>query len=933
MSVNEGPTTVGSIVGKLRMDRDEWVAQLAATKKDIHDIESADPNIRVGATTGEAVAKLAAVEQSTRRVSRSTDTVTAAQARLTTAMHAADTAYARAQLAQMRLTELQDRGVTTGSRFAAAELAVTEALRRLDVANEKATASEVALTAAQQAAAAAALEEASAQDDVERSTVKANEANRTNVTRVGAIAAAVALLVPLLAPVGAVAVGVAGALLGMGSAGVLALFGIRKEMQDGTVVGGMYRNGLSDLKGIFDTLSRTAAVNMLGSFRDVVSQIRADMPMLNTQVGQFSVILGRTGSAAIAGTISSLRVLNPLFLTAGLYVQSLAEGFQRWASGSGIEKFAGYALSMLPTVTDVLGKLAAMVMHILEALAPLGQIGLTVLSGIATAIDAIPVDVLSQLIVTITWGAVAFKAWGFIAPMLASIASTMGAVGVASTIATGPVGWIVAGLSALAGVFAVVIAQQTDATQAMQDYTAAVQADNGVIGENVRQKAAQKLADAGAYANAKLLGISTQVVTQAVLGNADAQKKLNEALGVGRNQQEWLNQTTDKTGQNLLDVATAAADLTTAVNTNRDAISGEITRNKELQDALGDTTEATNAQTSADTAAAAALGISVSAIQAARASQKDMKSSTEEATAQMYLQGDAAGLLKQQLDLLNGKAISTADAQNRFDSSLANMGAHIDKTGKDVKRATTNLEGMSAAAVANRGELISSVQAAQNAAQAYRDNGASSEDARKKLVDMKKAIIEHAVELGEDRKQVEAFVNSIFQIPAEVPKTKVEVDTAAANAQIAALQKNLEQLSRNIDIAVKLHGAENLSNVTGGVAFANGGTPRGLAGGGGGSVLGRGTAGSDTAGLYRLANGEEVTSNVFGQADRNRALLKQINAGYTPTIPTMQQAPQAVKQKATEVHIHVSGVNQEDPRVLGAVVGGEVGRQLRVLKK
>jgi hypothetical protein len=72
---------------------------------------------------------------------------------------------------------------------------------------------------------------------------------------------------------------------------------------------------------------------------------------------------------------------------------------------------------------------------------------------------------------------------------------------------------------------------------------------------------------------------------------------------------------------------------------------------------------------------------------------------------------------------------------------------------------------------------------------------------------------------------------------------------------------------------------------------------------------------------------------VFGQADRNRALLKQINAGYTPTIPTMQQAPQVVKQKATEVHIHVSGVNQEDPRVLGAVVGGEVGRQLRVLKK
>lgn len=49
---------------------------------------------------------------------------------------------------------------------------------------------------------------------------------------------------------------------------------------------------------------------------------------------------------------------------------------------------------------------------------------------------------------------------------------------------------------------------------------------------------------------------------------------------------------------------------------------------------------------------------------------------------------------------------------------------------------------------------------------------------------------------------------------------------------------------------------------------------------------------SDTAGLYRLANGEEITSNVAGQADRFRSLLKAINRG---------DSPQTVAQKAMQI--------------------------------
>ncbi|WP_294978360.1 hypothetical protein [uncultured Microbacterium sp.] len=931
--MNEGPTTVGSIVAKIRADRAEWKAAVAQTKEDARELGALRPDIHINDNAAAVTAKMAAtkaavdaVDGSTGKLAGTQGKVTAAQTRLTAAMSAADTAYARASLAQMRLNELEEKGITTGSRYASAQLALSEAVKRLDSANDKVIASELALAAARQANAAAADREAAA-------TVKANEANKTSVTRIGAIATAVALLVPLLAPVGAATIGLAGGFLGLGVAGVAALFGINQEMKRGSDVGQAYRSGLDSLKGSLSGLSQTSAVAMLGSFRRVVAETNAAMPMLNTQTAQFSSLLGEAGAAAYSGTINSLRVLNPLFLTAAVYVRSLMLGFQQWTEGSGIEKFGGYALSMLPKVTEALGALASSIMHILEALAPLGTIGLAVLTGVAETIEAIPVDVLSQLIVTLTWGAIGFKAWGFVAPMLSAIAVQMGAVGAATTIATGPIGWIVAGLSALAGIFAVVMANNSGATRAMQDYTAAVDADTGAIGENVRAKAAQKLIDDGVIDAAKRLKLSTQDVLEATLGNAAAQKRLNDAMATGENGSEKQRAQLQKTGLDLVDYTLAVTTLTQGIDTNSAAIKGQVDQYNDLHGMLSQVTGASQAQQRADEAVAASLGISVGALQAARNGQEDMKASTEKATAQMYLQNDAAGLLRASLDLLNGKTISAEQAQNRFDSSLANMGAHIDKTGKDVNRATTSLEGMSAAAVANRGELISSVQAAQDAAQAYRDNGASSDEARQKLIDMKTAIIEHAVELGEDRDQVQAFIDKLFQIPAEVPKTKVEVDADEAKAEIQGLKQLLDGINRNISIAVQLHGADNIAT-TGGykVAFANGGTARGLANGGGGTVTGPGTAGSDSAGTYRLAHGEEVVGNVFGQADRNRTLLKQINAGFTPST-TATPAPTAAPASTTvQVNVAVSVLKNEDPQIVGNQVGRGVKDALAGVK-
>jgi len=926
---NEGPTTVGSIIAKLGMDFAQWVADKARVKEDAREIGALNPTIRVDMDTTAALAKVEALRIAAERAgaiptggsigpsvsagaAARVDAVAAAERRLAAAVSAADSAYARAELAQMRLEETRKKSGATSTRLAAAELAATEAMKRLEAANEKATLSEAALAAAQQKAARAAMEKAAAEEIAAGSTVTANEANKTSVKRLGLIASAVALLLPLMVPVAAGAVGIAGAMTLMGVSGVLAVVGIRREMQQGTETGKAYSAGLTSLRQDMNQLSQTSAVNMLSSFHRVVNDTAGAMPMLNREVGEFSGILGRSGGNLFSGSINGLRVLEPLLITSGLYVERLTRQFNAWTQNGGLQKFGGYALMVLPQVERVLGALAAAVMHILVALAPLGQVGMAVLTGISDAIKGIPVEMLSSMIGMVTWGALAFKGWGFIAPMLSKVAAGIGLVGTATTIATGPIGWIMAGVGALAAILSVVAINNQNAANATANYTSAVQADTGAIGENVKAAAVKALQDAGAYEAAKKLGISTKLVTDATLGDSEAKKKLSAQLAMAAARTKELQAAQGGfTGDKGKELVSATNLLTDAVGGQNKGIEGAIAAYNVYQEAMGGTTIATKAQRDAVEANAKAAGVSVSAYLAATASQGDTKAQLEKTTAAMYVQGDAAGLLKQQLDLLNGKTLNAAQAQNQFDSQLANMSDHMDQTGKFIDRANTLLDGNTAAAVKNRGELISLTSAAFANSEAYRDQTDaqgklihSSEDTRQKLIDMKQAIIDNAVAHGENRDEVQAYLDTIYKIPDTIKVTKIEVDAASAYENIMLIQDALRKLPGQVGIHISTGMGGQGGLVPG---AANGGTVGRLAAGGsGGTVKGPGNASSDTAGLYRLSNTEEVIGNQFGQADRNRVLLKQINAGYTPSTPGHAPQPAPVVQKEVHNHWHIT---------------------------
>lgn len=901
--MSEGPTTVGSIVGRLKLDASEWDAELTKAGVKADELGRKNPTIRVDADVAAALAKLEAIQAASDRVggtsaaitaptgasasgsvsagaSARVDALAAAERRLALAVSASDSATARAIVAEMKFEESRKKRGRTAAQVAAAELALAEAINRADNAASRAVFAEESLAASQRKAAEAALLEAAAQETSTVATTKANQANSTNVSRVGMIAAAVAALVPMMVPLAAFTIGAAGALTMMGVSGILAVKGIKDEMAQGTAVGQQYTAGLGALKSDLDVLAQTAAVGMLSSFKGITSELNASMPMLNAQVGAFTGFLGRTGSNLFSGAITGVRVLEPLMVSISGWVERLSAGFKSWTQNGGLQAFTGYAMATLPQVEATLSAVATAVMHILAALAPLGSVGLTVLTAVSQGISGLPVQTLSDLIAGLTAAFFAFKAWGLIAPILASVTeaaalatNSIGLLGVSVEIASGPIGWIVAGVGALVAVLAVSASSANAASNATNSYTTALQISNGAIDDSVRAVAVKTLTDNGAIAAAIKLGISTKLVTDAALGNVPAQQAMTKAMGAASDKADLLK----VAGWGLTDsqktVKDSLATLTSGYGDNVASLSAAKEANAQYDAAMGKTSGSTGAQTQAVDALAKKYGMTTAAYIAATTTQQTTAAQLATTTQAMFIQGDAAGLLKQSLDLLNGKTLSAAGTQNTFDSALSGMATHLNATTGNIDDTLTSLDGMSASAVANRGELIRLTGAAEANAQAFRDNGGSAADTKQKLIDMKQAIEDNAVAHGENRAAVHLYLDELYKIPDSIPATKVEVDTADAEAKLHSL---VGYFTNN---PVVLRVADG----SGSMLMANGKSAPGSSDGS--TIGGAGSSSIDSVPMM-LAPGEEVISNKSGQAARYRPLLKQINAGMVPSLPS-----------------------------------------------
>lgn len=831
--MSEGPTTAGSIVGKLKMDKSQWDADKAAAKTDAAELGALEPTIKVDANVGEALAKLEAVRVAQEKLGFASDNL---------------------KLAYQRLDEVQTKGGASQSRLMALHLAAAKA--------ESAHASATRNLASVQTALAAA------NDDVDNSNKKVVASSNSHISRMALIAGAIAALIPLLSSLAGYVVGVAGALAGMGAAGILAIIGIKRAMDAGTVAGNQFADGMQSLKGNLNELAGTAAANMLLSFRAAVEAINSAMPELNSQIGTFSKQLGTTGNIVLNGVLTAFRVLNPLFVQAGVYVEQLAVGFQKWTSNGGLHQFTHDAIVALPQVAQALGSLAMGALNLIQALAPLGTVLLGTLTLIGNVVSFLTTSMgpaFAPVVAGILAAVGAFKLMGVIEPILLRITAAIGGVAAAEQLALGPIGWVVAAVTALGTAFLVSAASTDTAAKAQRDYTAAVQQDNGVVGENVRAQAAKALSDEKAFSNAQKLSISTKLLTDATTGQSGAQAEFGRQLTIAN---ESLKQMTkelfaaDGANAALTDKVVKTRDeikaLTDSYNANRIGIKETIKAYNEIADAQGLVHISTKQQLTTQTALAQAYGMSLPQYMAVIGAQKQNADQAAATTRQLQLENDAATLLGNAFTLLNGGTLGVAQAQT---GAAAATNTLIDS----LKQNGAEINGNTKAAVANQQSMQQKVLQDQQSAEAIAKQTGSTKAGTEAFAASKVALEAQLKAQGLLTPAIQAYIDKLYAIPAVKP-TKIDLDAAEALRRTKELKAWIDSLtSKTIVMTVQT----NSVGAPAGVGTTN--TVRKYADGG--TVGGSGGAKADTVQAW-LSVGEEVTPNP--QAGRYRSTLKAL---------------------------------------------------------
>ncbi|MDP5226627.1 MULTISPECIES: hypothetical protein [Arthrobacter] len=776
----EGPTTAGSIDARLSLDIDEYERKAKEAKATAKELGK-DIRIRVDAETGKAAAELSALETAEKRLA------TAQEAR---------------SLAERRHTLVANDADAVRKKASATEAQVEKAVLAADRAYQQYLKTEDQVTAAEQKVAAAKDAVRKAQDAESESTKKSTDLKKAQYSAIQGIVAASPALVGVLGTAAAAAVGYTAALGAMGGAGVLAVLGIRNEMQAGTAVGARYSAGLAVMKSDLDQLSHTGAVEMLKYFDSSVSILNAHMPYLNRLTGDMSHELGQAGSITLSALLTGLERLDPLTRAGAYSIKDLATWLNHVSRSEGFQEFVTYAVTNLPHVAHDFGELVTLAGRIIAALSPMGPVVLDSIGALAHILNGFPLPVLAGIVVAstslstgLTLARAAVAAFGVASGMAASEVTVLG---ISSNLAVPIIGALLAAVTALAAGIVVASANTKDATLNQANYRAELERTNGAVDEGVRKSVATAVAQSGLKDKAAALGLTYRDLTDYVLKVPGAIDKVNKALDGSLGPMRGT--TTGAVGYHraLNDIQKGAVDVGRWVDSNTKSFSDQVQAIKDGNEAAEQSSTALTGQQIKQRDLATALGTTTTALDAAQEAQAKTKQQTDLATAAMQYQNDAAGLLKQALDALNGDALSAAQAQNSLDSQLTNMGTHYNTTGKHIVFTTTSIHDMSAASVALRGQLNGQVQAAENVIVANAKISGTTDNMVSDYQELRKKILDNAEAHGIDRKAVESYIDEIYKIPKDVPKTKLAVDAAEALANLASFQAHLAAIQDRV---------------------------------------------------------------------------------------------------------------------------------------
>jgi hypothetical protein len=518
-------------------------------------------------------------------------------------------------------------------------------------------------------------------------------------------------------------------------------------------------------------------------------------------LGSFARSLGNL-TEGLANLLVAFAPLSRDFTTG---LEEMTQSFSDWAAGvsqtQGFQDFVDYIRQSGPQAIDLLAAVGDALVQIAQATAPVGQVVLPTLTGLAQVLGAIADSPIGEPLFAAAAGLVALNriagptrsAIGGLgdafldlrtSPDIAATAVqrfgrvakvAAGAAGAGLFIASlsetseslaaleGAAGGALAGFSvggpwgaAIGGGIGLLVSlgQAHDNTaQRVDELSSAYDRQTGAITENTRVNAANDLQSQGLLDSATQLGIKTSTLTDYILGNADAQQKLNGALA-GYDVDHTITSVDD------LRASFSDAEIQTILNDRaatklRDNLPGLATEWGLAGDQALEL--ATAAKGSGD-------GLDASADAAARAAEK--------------------------LQVTRSAARETAKGFITLGDSVNDSKTSLSEWLRDIEKQASALEhfGDNAVKAAHRGldqGLIKSLEKAGPAGALRMRQLANATDAELKRANK-------AWQAGQDA--IRDYVRAV----GGVPPARLDVDNAEALAAIAQLNRELANIPREI---------------------------------------------------------------------------------------------------------------------------------------
>lgn len=318
----------------------------------------------------------------------------------------------------------------------------------------------------------------------------------------------------------------------------------------------------------------------------------------------------------------------------------------------------------------------------------------------------------------------------------------------------------VAGLVLAAGatVLAFFARENVNAKQRVEEFTDAIKADSGAIGENTQKKISAEIAGGHLADSIEATGQSMDSVARAIAGNSDATQEIQQHTKslqdeydnlIGK--EEALTGAEFDRAQELealigksQHVEKETARLAESVSEAKDEVAFQTKVEKEVTDALTDHAGATDEVTSA---------------------ARDSASAIEEEVSELRKLIDAA-------DEAAGKLLGARDAEVRFEQAVDDAAEALTENG-------TTLDINTEKGRKNRTALDNIAEAALDQAAAMEENGASHDQVVKKMERARDEFIKTARQMGLSERQAKDLADRLGLVPGNYKATMSVRDNAS----------------------------------------------------------------------------------------------------------------------------------------------------------